>query len=71
MNTQDKNLAIVIKELHKAFDCLNKEFYKGELPEVIITIQSKGKRNALGWLTVGKVWDDGTQSKHEINKSAE
>ena len=71
MNTKDKNLAIVIKELHKAFDCLNKEFYKGELPEVIITIQSKGKRNALGWFTVGKVWDDGTQSKHEINISAE
>ena len=70
-NTQEKNLSLVIKELHKAFDCLNKEFYKNELPKVIITIQSKGKRNALGWFTTGKVWEDGTQSKHEINISAE
>lgn len=71
MSTQDKNLAMVIKELHKAFDCFNKEFYNNELPQVIITIQSKGKRNFLGWFTVGKVWDDGTQEKHEINISAE
>lgn len=70
-NTQEKNLALVIKELHKAFDCLNNEFYGGKLPKVIITIQSRGKRNALGWFTCGKVWDDGTQSKHEINISAE
>ena len=28
MSTQDKNLAMVIKELHKAFDCFNKEFYQ-------------------------------------------
>lgn len=71
MNTQDKNLAMVIKELHKAFNCFNKEFYNNELPQVIITIQSKGKRNALGWFTCGKVWSDGTQEKHEINISAE
>lgn len=70
-NTQDNNLALVIKELHKAFDCLNKEFYGNKLPQVIITIQSKGKRNALGWFTYGKVWDDGKQEKHEINISAE
>lgn len=71
MSTQDKNLAMVIKELHKAFDCFNKEFYNNELPKVIITIQSRGKRNALGWFTCGKVWSDGTQEKHEINISAE
>lgn len=71
MNTQNKNLSVVIKELHKAFDCLNKEFYGNSLPQVIITIQSKGKRNSLGWFTTGKVWEDGTQEKHEINISAE
>lgn len=70
-NTQDNNLGKVIAELHKAFNCLNKAFYGGTLPEVIITIQSKGKRNALGWFSTGKVWDDGTQEKHEINISAE
>lgn len=70
-NTQDRNLGIVINELHKAFNCLNKEFYNNSLPQVIITIQSKGKRDALGWFTVGKVWDDGTQDMHEINISAE
>lgn len=71
MNTQNTNLALVIKELHKAFDCFNREFYNNELPQVIITIQSKGKRSSLGWFTKGKVWDDGTQEKHEINISAE
>lgn len=71
MNTQNKNLSVVIKELHKAFDCLNKEFYNNSLPQVIITIQSKGKRNSLGWFTTGKVWEDGKQEKHEINISAE
>jgi hypothetical protein len=70
-NTKNKNLIPVIEELHRAFDCLNKAFYNNELPPVIITIQSKGKRNALGWFTVGKVWDDGTQEMHEINISAE
>ena len=70
-NTHDKNLAEVIAELHKAFDCLNNAFYRGTLPKVIITIQSKGKRDALGWFSTGKVWDDGTQEKHEINISAE
>ena len=72
MNTQQNvNLSIVIKELHKAFDCFNNTIFNGELPQVIITIQSKGKRSALGWFTCGKVWDDGTQDKHEINISAE
>lgn len=70
-NLHDKNLAEVITELHKAFDCLNKAFFRGTLPSVIITIQSKGKRDALGWFSTGKVWDDGTQEKHEINISAE
>lgn len=70
-NTKNKNLIPVIEELHKAFDCLNKAFYGGSLPPVIITIQSKGKRDALGWFTVGKVWSDGTQEMHEINISAE
>lgn len=75
METQDKNLALVIKELHKAFDYLNKEFYNNQLPKVIITIQSKGKRNCLGWFTTGKVWSEdnkeGTETKYEINISAE
>lgn len=66
-----KNLAIVLKEMHKAFDYLNKEFYRGELPEVVITIQTKGKRNAYGWFTPSKIWDDGKEGKHEINITPE
>lgn len=67
----NKNLSATLHELHKIFDCLNNEFYKGELPQVIITIQSKGKTNANGWFTPSKVWDDGKEGKHEINITAE
>lgn len=68
---QPQNLTVILQELHKAFNCLNNEFYRGELPEVIITIQSKGKTNALAWFTPSKVWEDGAEGKHEINITAE
>lgn len=70
-NHNNKNLTATLTELHKIFDCLNNEFYKGELPQVIITIQSKGKTNALGWFTPSKIWEDGSEGKHEINITAE
>lgn len=71
MSKNNKNLSATIKELHKLFNCLNNEFFRGELPEVIITIQSKGKTNSLGWFTPSKVWEDGAEGKHEINITAE
>ena len=71
MNKTNNNLTAILQELHKAFDCLNNAFYQGELPSVIITVQTKGKTNANGWFTPAKIWDDGTEQKHEINITAE
>ena len=62
-----------VKTLERLFDKLNERFYDGVLPRPVITIQSKGKLNAYGWFSVGKVWvDKETNTKmHEINVSAE
>lgn len=67
----NKNLSNTIKELHRLYKYINDYKFGGSLPEVIITIQSKGKTNALGWFSVGKVWEHGEERKHEINISAE
>ena len=53
----------------KAFHVLNKVYFDGGLPDVVITIQSKPK--AYGYITVNKVWADETEYYHEINISAE
>jgi hypothetical protein len=68
----ETNLQPTLAELHKAFDLYNDEFFEGKLPQVVITIQSQGKRNAYGWISVAKVWSDGAGAElHEINISAE
>jgi hypothetical protein len=59
------------KELHKAFNMLNKEFFGGSLPMVALTIQTKGKRLALGWFSVEKIWTGEGIEMHELNISAE
>lgn len=66
------SLQPVISELHKAFNLLNSHFFNGELPQVVITIQSQGKRSCYGWFTVAKVWSSSHDKElHEINISAE
>lgn len=65
------NLTATLQELHKIFNFLNEEFYNNSLPDVVITIQSKGNTNALGWFTPSKIWEDGSEGKHEINITAE
>lgn len=68
----ENNLKPVLNELHKAFDLYNDEFFEGKLPQVVITIQASGKRQAYGWISVNKVWSDGAGTDlHEINISAE
>lgn len=62
----------LLAELYRAFNFFNKKFVKGELPNVVITVQNQGRRNALGWFGKGfwadKVTDNGVS---EINLSAE
>lgn len=67
----NKNLSNTIKELHRLYKYINDNKFAGKLPEVIITIQSKGKTNTYGWFSVGKIWEHGEEKKHEINISAE
>lgn len=67
-----KDLQAPLKELHKLFNKANEELYGGSLPNVVITIQSKGKTNSLGWFTINPAWVVGDDSElHEINMSSE
>lgn len=63
---------LLIKSLYQAFDYFNKEFAESKLPQVIITIQNKGRSSALGWFGDG-FWQDKltTDTVGEINLSAE
>lgn len=73
-NNQNINTEIVITELHKAFEIFNNTFFKGELKEPAILIQSRGNRkNCLGWCTVNKVWknNETQEERYEINIVAE
>jgi predicted SprT family Zn-dependent metalloprotease len=63
------NLAISIQELYRMFDYFNNAIYGGQLNKPIITIASK--RNAYGWCTVSKVWEDGKTQYYEIGITAE
>jgi hypothetical protein len=67
----NNNLQPAISELHKAFDLLNEKYYEGALPQVVIAVQAKGKSNAYGWFTVGKVWETAEGPKHEVTITAE
>tara|TARA_R110002167_G_scaffold89162_1_gene240511 strand:- start:362 stop:1030 length:669 start_codon:yes stop_codon:yes gene_type:complete len=62
----------LISELYRAFNYFNKTFANNELPHVVITIQNRGRRNALGWFGQG-FWVDRVTKEgvSEINLSAE
>lgn len=68
--TKPMNLDKTIAELHKAYDKLNKTFFKGELTPVLITIHT-GSKNVLGWYTPAKVWENGKEEMNEICLVAE
>jgi hypothetical protein len=60
------------KIIRSYFDSFNKVYFESSLPDVIITIQSKGRKtNTLGWFTVNKIWTNNDKELHEINLSAE
>lgn len=70
MTNVDKTLT----ELYKCFHRFNDYFFSSKLPEPAITIQTKGKRNALGWCsTDNDRWksEDEKIKRYEINISAE
>ena len=61
-----------ISELERAYQFFNGELFGGGLDSnVVITIQSRGRKSALGWRWAGK-WKNGDTSEiAEINLSAE
>lgn len=67
------NIENATKELHVAFKELNRTFFNDELVEPAITIQTSGKRLAMGWCSAVEVWWDkeGIKKRYELNISAE
>lgn len=55
--------------LERAFDLINKVYFKNELPPLIISIMSSPRTN--GHFTLGKVWRAEDKKFNEINISAE
>lgn len=56
--------------LENAFDALNEKYFNGELPRVIITVQSSNK-GVLGHFTPWDSWKEENTGYKEINISAE
>lgn len=54
--------------LESAYDKLNQHYFDGELPPVVITVQSSPH---YGHYTLNKMWSDGNEDYHEINLGAE
>ena len=57
------------KRLEDAYGVFNREYFNGELPMVMITIQSSLK--AYGHCTTKKIWASGSDRYYELNLSAE
>ena len=55
---------------NKAFEFFNKELFNNELPKVIITIQTRGRKKCYGWFWKNR-WTENGNAVHEINMSAE
>ena len=55
--------------LEYAYDVLNQSYFNGELPNLVITLQSSPRSN--GHFTVGKVWRAEETHLNEINISVE
>ncbi|MDR0325032.1 MAG: SprT-like domain-containing protein [Oscillospiraceae bacterium] len=59
-------------ELERLFRLLNAEYFADELERPIITVQTSGKKPALGWCSNDKRWKEGDKAAYyEINLSAE
>lgn len=66
---QPTNLQPVIAELHKVYDKANKILFNDELPQIVITMQSRGNRKGvLGWFVTSPIWENGEGTNlYEIN----
>ncbi len=61
--TKEVNLKPAINELHKVYARANTVLFNNELPsDIVINIQSRGKRKAYGWMYTQPIWETGEES---------
>lgn len=69
-----QKLSDMNKALYELFDIFNKHYYKGELIEPVIVVQTNGRnKHSMGWCTIKQVWkdEDSEQQYYEITVCAE
>ncbi len=66
-----ETLLPAVQELERARDFFSARLFSGGLGDVVITIQSRGRKQALGWFWAGRWKNNRTEPVHEINISAE
>lgn len=59
------------KELERVTDALNNKYFEGQLPDLLVTIQSYSKNVCTGWFYPEKWIDEEGNKYHEINIVAE
>jgi len=58
----------IVNELDFLFEKLNDKFFESSLSKPVITLSEEGRRNAYGWCTTEKVWQNANDERHyEIN----
>lgn len=66
---QTTKMSRAVSQLEHIFNALNTDFFDGELPVPIITVQSKP--GTYGHCTTAKVWQRGDGGAYELNIAAE
>ncbi|MCD8323081.1 MAG: SprT-like domain-containing protein [Oscillospiraceae bacterium] len=66
---QTTKMSRAVSQLEHIYNALNVDFYNGELPTPIITVQSKP--GTYGHCTRGKVWRRKGETAYELNIAAE
>ncbi len=59
-----------ISTLYEIFHKANEQFFNNEIPTPTITIQTRGRARAYGWVSVEPIWN-GKEKTRELNISAE
>ncbi len=71
MKNNKASLQPIIEKIESLFSIYNKEFFEGQLQKPIITISPDTTKDAYGWCTSWKAWEDQNGGYYEINLCAE
>ena len=69
MKKQSTKMSRAVSQLEHIYNALNADFFSGELPVPIITVQSKP--GTYGHCTTSKVWQRKETGAYELNIAAE